>query len=62
MYEEATVQALAGHTQEALTSLDQALKSGYPLRQVEGDPDLKKVRETPEFAKLVASMGAKPTR
>src|SRR5271165_688435 len=54
MYDEAVVHALAGETKEALASLEQALRSGYPLKQIQGDPDLKRVRDTPEFAKLAA--------
>ncbi len=59
MVQEATVDALAGKTKEALASLEEALRSGYSLKQVEGDPELKRVRDTPEFAKLAASLGQK---
>jgi len=60
MYEEATVRALAGRTKEAVAGVEQAaLRSGYPLKEIEGDPDLKSVRETPEFAKLAAEISSK---
>jgi len=62
MYEEATVHALAGETKEALASLEQALHSGYPLKQVEGDPEMKRIRDTPEFAKLTAALAAKASK
>ncbi len=60
MYEEATIHALAGETKEALASLAQALESGYPLKQAESDPELKRVREMPEFAKLAGASATKP--
>ena len=56
MYEEATVHALAGETKEALASLEQALRSGYSLDIANNDPELKKLRDTPEFAKLAAAL------
>jgi tetratricopeptide (TPR) repeat protein/TolB-like protein len=62
MVYEATVDALAGKTKEALASLEEALRSGYSLKQVEGDPELKRVRDTPEFAKLTASLAVKSTK
>jgi len=62
MYEEAVVHALSGETKEALASLEQALKSGYPLKQVQGDPELKSVRATPEFAKLTSTSTVKSTK
>ena len=59
MYEEATVQALAGKTKEALSSLEQAVRNGYPLKQAESDPELKSIRETPDFSKIAASLSQK---
>jgi tetratricopeptide (TPR) repeat protein len=59
MYEEATIYTLAGQFKEALDSLGQALRSGYPLEEAKGDPELKRLRETPEFAKLIASLPQK---
>jgi serine/threonine-protein kinase len=52
MYEEATVQALAGRRTEALASLAQALRSGYSLQEARNDPELKSLREMPEFSRL----------
>ena len=60
MYEEATVHALAGETKEALTNLEEALRSGYPLKQAEADPELKAIRGTPDFAKLTGALGQNP--
>lgn len=56
MYEEATVHALAGEMKEALGSLDQALRNGYSLDIANNDPELKKLRDMPEFGKLAAAV------
>jgi serine/threonine-protein kinase len=52
IYEEATVHALAGRRTEALASLAQALRSGYSLQEARNDPELKSLREMPEFGRL----------
>lgn len=52
MYAEAIVYAVAGRTNEAITSLTEALRSGYSLQQARSDPELKKLHELPEFKKL----------
>jgi tetratricopeptide (TPR) repeat protein/TolB-like protein len=62
MYEEATVQALAGQTKDALTSLEEALRSGYSLDIANNDPELKKLRDTPEFARLSAALQKAATK
>jgi tetratricopeptide (TPR) repeat protein/TolB-like protein len=62
MYEEATIYTLAGQFKEALESLGQALRSGYPLEEAKSDPELKRLRETPEYAKLIASLPQKADR
>jgi eukaryotic-like serine/threonine-protein kinase len=60
IYEEATVHALAGETKEALASLEQALRNGYPMQQVESDPEFRTIRQTPEFANLKSALAEKP--
>ncbi|MBZ5607497.1 MAG: tetratricopeptide repeat protein [Acidobacteriia bacterium] len=62
MYEEATVYSLAGKTADALASLKQALQSGYSLEEVKADPELRGLRASPEFAKLVSELPAKSGR
>jgi serine/threonine-protein kinase len=52
MYEEATIQALVGQTSEALASLTEALRSGYPMQEARSDPELKSLRSIPEFNRL----------
>jgi len=56
MYTEATIYTLANQMKEALGSLEQALANGYSLKQTESDPELKRLRETPEFTNLVSRL------
>lgn len=49
MYEEAVVDTLAGHSQEALQALERALSSGYSVGEARSDPDLKALHSLPEF-------------
>ncbi len=57
MYKEATIDALAGRIPEALASLEAALRHGHSLEEVKSDPELKALRERPEFAALLAKPG-----
>jgi len=58
MYEEAVIHALAGRTTEALKSLGDALRSGYTVLEARNDPELKSLRERPEFQKLLDEVAA----
>jgi tetratricopeptide (TPR) repeat protein len=58
MYEEAVIYALAGRTTEALKSLGEALRSGYTVLEARNDPELKSLRERPEFQKLLDQIAA----
>ncbi len=58
MYQEATIHALAGRTADALASLGQALRNGYSLKEASSDPELKSLRQTPEFGRLAAEVAA----
>ena len=49
MYFEAVVLSLEGQRREALDALQRALQNGESLDEVRNDPDLKSVRELPEF-------------
>jgi tetratricopeptide (TPR) repeat protein len=60
MYEEATIHALAGRTTEALASLSEALRNGYSLKEASTDPELKSLRQRPEFDRLVKDLGPPP--
>jgi serine/threonine-protein kinase len=53
MYIEATVHAQAGRTEQALASLREAFRNGYPAEEAQNDPELGALREDPAFRKLV---------
>ena len=55
LYYAAVVRALAGDTDRALASLEQAVKSGYSAQLAAKDRDLDAIRETPRFRELVRS-------
>ncbi len=52
MYFEAVVLSLQGRQREALSALQRALQNGESLGEVINDPDLKPVRQLPEFKSL----------
>jgi tetratricopeptide (TPR) repeat protein len=53
LYYSAVVRALAGDTERALTSLEQAVKNGYSAQLVAKDHDLDAIRNTPRFRQLM---------
>jgi serine/threonine protein kinase/tetratricopeptide (TPR) repeat protein len=55
LYYSAVVRALAGDSERALTSLEQALKNGYSTAIAATDRDLDAIRDTPRFSQLVRS-------
>ena len=55
MYRQAAVFALAGDEQKAVATLKQALRGGYSVKEAASDPDLKRLRNNPEFRKLTAT-------
>ena len=48
-YKEAVINTLAGRMPEALQSLREALSRGYSVREAYADPELKELRQRPEF-------------
>ena len=52
MYQRAVVYALVGEARKATESLSRALAHGYSRSESERDPDLEKLRETPEYKAL----------
>lgn len=59
VYDEATVQALAGHPAEALKNLQDAFARGYATTTAEKDPELATLRGNPEFSRLLSKFAAK---
>jgi tetratricopeptide (TPR) repeat protein/TolB-like protein/tRNA A-37 threonylcarbamoyl transferase component Bud32 len=57
IYDEATVQALGGHSAEALQALQDAFAKGYSTKQAEDDPELTSLKGDPAFARLLAKFG-----
>ena len=51
MYKEATIHAIAGRIPAALASLRDSLQHGHSLDEAKADPELKALRDTPEFPK-----------
>jgi tetratricopeptide (TPR) repeat protein len=62
IYREATIYALAGKFSEALDSLRSALTNGYPVLEARSDPELSKLRETPQFATLLQQTADNPAK
>lgn len=53
IYGEAEVRSLAGQTNEALNALRQALQKGYPAEEASVDPELNRLRNNPDFERLI---------
>ncbi len=54
LYNLACVEALAGESQQALKTLQKAIQKGFrDVKRLEADQDLKTLRDTPEFAKIL---------
>ncbi len=62
MYKEATIHALAGRTPDAIAVLKQALENGYNREEARSDPELKDLRQSPEFARMQRDLAAVPQR
>ena len=56
LYHAAVVRALAGDTERALDSLEQALKNGYGAKAAAADRDLDAIRDTARFRMLVSAV------
>jgi len=53
LYKEAQINAIANRMPEALQSLREALSKGYSVREAFADPELKPLRQRPEFLTMV---------
>jgi serine/threonine-protein kinase len=59
MYNEAEIQALANHPEEAIKSLKEAFQNGYSPEEARNDPELKSLEGRPEFDKLLKESSGK---
>jgi tetratricopeptide (TPR) repeat protein/DNA-binding winged helix-turn-helix (wHTH) protein/TolB-like protein len=59
IYNEATLEALAGNTHQALDCLREAFEKGYPASEAGIDPEFKGIRNRPEFQRLVTAFSSK---
>ncbi len=57
MYDQASVEASSGQTAEAVAALRKAFEHGEPFENVLTDPDMKSVRNSPEFKSLKRQFG-----
>src|SRR5262249_27510061 len=62
IYREATIHAIAKRWPEAIASLREALQNGSPVRELQADPEMKELRERPEYAALLKDFPAKPAQ
>jgi len=53
IYSQATVENLANKPLDAIRSLREALTKGYPLGDMQADPELENLRSRPEFQALI---------
>jgi serine/threonine protein kinase/tetratricopeptide (TPR) repeat protein len=60
IYQEAQIKALANRMPEALQSLREALSKGYSVREAFADPELKALRQLPQFLPMVKQFEPKP--
>ena len=59
MYDEAQVQVLANHPEEALKALREAFQKGYSPEEARNDPELESLQSRPEFERLLKEFNAK---
>ncbi|MBV9404704.1 MAG: tetratricopeptide repeat protein [Acidobacteriaceae bacterium] len=62
MYDEAVIKTLGGKPQEALAALRQAFEKGYSVEEAKTDSDLKTLRASPDFQKLLESFAGQAER
>jgi serine/threonine protein kinase/tetratricopeptide (TPR) repeat protein len=60
LYKEAVIDTLANRMPEALQSLGDSLSKGYSVREAFADPELKELRQRPEFLTMVKQFEPKP--
>ena len=58
IYNQATVENLAGKPSEALRTLREAFSKGYPVREAQADPELANLQNLPEFQAMAKQFAA----
>jgi tetratricopeptide (TPR) repeat protein/TolB-like protein len=53
IYDQATVENLAGKSSDALRTLREAFSKGYPVKDAQADPELANLQNLPEFQAMV---------
>lgn len=59
MDNQAEVFALAGRQEDAIKSLGEALKRGYPVEEIKNDPELKSLQTLPAFQEMLTKAASK---
>jgi serine/threonine protein kinase/tetratricopeptide (TPR) repeat protein/TolB-like protein len=59
IYNQALIEALEGKSTDALNSLRDAFRKGYPPETAKSEPEFAGLRSSPEFAKLMAEFSRK---
>jgi tetratricopeptide (TPR) repeat protein len=59
IYDEAVIQALANHPEDALNALREAFHKGYSPEEARNDPELKSLKGRPEFGELLKEFSDK---
>jgi Flp pilus assembly protein TadD len=54
LFTEALVYEIVGHRDRALTALQQAVKAGYSLEEIEKEPELRKLQGDPHYQRWLA--------
>jgi hypothetical protein len=60
LYRLTTVYELAGDRARALTLLEQALRGGYPAREIDNDPELTALRADARYHRLIDGLIQSP--
>ena len=58
IYYQGVIETLAGNDSDAIKTLAEAFKEGYPVDQAQTDPDLARLLSHPEFAQLLKTKSA----
>ena len=60
LFTAALVYEIVGHREQALSAVEQAVKAGYSLEEVEKEPELRKLRTDPRYQRWLGSRSEAP--